>query len=382
MQVKTRYTGLGRMGAVMLASALAACGTESGAEQAVYSSEEHDFRLETVAEGLDRAWALAFLPDGDFLVTEQAGRLLRIEPESGARQAIGGVPEVAAVGQGGLLDVALHPDFADNRWVYFSYAAPGEGGYATRVARGRLSGDALTDLEVLFTAEPFVDGGRHFGSRLLFHDGYLFATFGERGRKDPAQNLGNVLGTLVRLRPDGSIPEDNPFADDSDAHDAIYSYGHRNAQGIALHPETGRVWLHEHGPQGGDEINLPEPGANYGWPETTYGRAYSGERFAPKPPVEGYASPIYHWTPSIAPSGMAFYTGDAFPGWRGDLFVGALKLTHLARLEIEGGEVVAEERLLDDAGMRIRDVREGPDGYLYLLIDANDAPLLRLVPAE
>lgn len=382
MHVKPRYTGLGRMGAVMLASALAACGTESGAEQAVHSSEEHDFRLETVAEGLNRAWALAFLPDGDFLVTEQAGRLLRIEPESGARQAIGGVPEVAAVGQGGLLDVALHPDFAANRWVYLSYAAPGEGGYATRVARGRLSGDSLTDLEVLFTAKPFVDGGRHFGSRLLFHGGYLFATFGERGRKDPAQNLGNVLGTLVRLHPDGSIPEDNPFVDDPDAHDAIYSYGHRNAQGIALHPETGRVWLHEHGPQGGDEINLPEPGANYGWPETTYGRAYSGERFAPKPPVEGYASPIHHWTPSIAPSGMAFYTGDVFSAWRGDLFVGALKLTHLARLEIEDGEVVAEERLLDDAGMRIRDVRQGPDGYLYLLIDGNDAPLLRLVPAE
>lgn len=341
------------------------------------------FRLETVADGFANPWALAFLPGGDYLVTQRSGRLSRVHAD-GSRESCGvyGVPEVAAVNQGGLLDVALHPDFADNGWVYLSYAAAGEGGYATRVARGRLVDHTLEDLEVLITAEPFVGGGRHFGSRLLFHEGHLFVTTGDRGRKAGAQDLTKLHGKVLRLNPDGSVPGDNPFVGDPAAHDAIYSYGHRNPQGIAVHPGTGRIWLHEHGPLGGDEINVLEAGANYGWPETTYGRAYSGERFAPKPPVAGYVSPIHHWTPSIAPSGMAFYTGDDFPAWRGDLFVGALKLTHLARLTLDGREVVSEQRLLNDAGMRIRDVRAGPDGYLYLLVDAGNAPLLRLVPAN
>lgn len=358
----------------VLAAVSAACGKTSDADAPISVGDGRAFRVETVATGFEHPWSLAFLPDGDFLVTERPGRLLRIDPETGAKQSIGGVPEVAAVGQGGLLDIVLHPDFADNRWVYLSYAAAGPGGYATRVGRGRLEENRLTGFEVLFTAEPFVGGGRHFGSRLLFDDeGYLFITTGERGNKESAQDLGKLHGKLIRLHDDGSIPEDNPFVGEPSARDEIYSYGHRNPQGIALHPKTRRVWLHEHGPRGGDEINVPAPGANYGWPETTYGRAYSGFRFAPKPPVEGYVSPIHHWTPSIAPSGMAFY--------RGDLFVGALVLTHLARLELDGEKVVAEEQLLQDAGLRIRDVRAGPDGYLYLLVDADDAPLLRLVPA-
>jgi glucose/arabinose dehydrogenase len=367
-----------------LATGMPACGAEPDTGDApARHGGQHDFRLETVAEGLVHPWSLAFLPDGDFLVTERPGRLLRIDPQNGVGRAIGGLPVVAAVGQGGLLDVTLHPDFADNRWVYLSYAAAGEGGHATRVGRGRLRGDKLADFQVLFTAEPFVSGGRHFGSRLLFDDdGALFVTAGERGRKEHAQDLGKLHGKLIRLHDDGSIPRDNPFVGEPGVREEIYSYGHRNPQGIALHPETRRVWLHEHGPRGGDEINIPEPGANYGWPETTHGRAYSGIRFAPEPPVAGYVSPIHHWTPSIAPSGMAFYTGDIFPEWRGDLFVGALVLSHLARLELDGETVVAEEKLLDEDGWRIRDVRTGPDGYLYLLVDADDAPLLRLMPAD
>ena len=350
----------------------------AGAQAAVAQSP--GFRLETVADGFANPWGLAFLPGGDYLVTQRRGRLSRVHADGDRTCGVYGVPEVAAINQGGLLDVALHPDFADNGWVYLSYAVAGEGGYATRVARGRLVDHTLEDLEVLITAAPFVEGGRHFGSRLLFHEGYLFVTTGDRGQKDSAQDLGKLHGKVLRLDPDGAIPADNPFVDEAGAHDAIYSYGHRNPQGIAVHPGTGRIWLHEHGPLGGDEINVLEAGANYGWPETTYGRAYSGERFAPEPPVAGYVSPIHHWTPSIAPSGMAFYTGDVFPAWRGDLFGGALRMTHLARLTLDGRKVVSEQRFLDDAGMRIRDVREGPDGYLYLLVDAGKAPLLRLVP--
>ncbi|MES1944979.1 glucose sorbosone dehydrogenase [Salinisphaera sp. PC39] len=355
-----------------------ACLLLAGMQAAVAQSP--GFRLETVADGFANPWGLAFLPGGDYLVTERRGRLSRVHADGDRICGVYGVPEVAAINQGGLLDVALHPAFADNGWVYLSYAVAGEGGYATRVARGRLVDHTLEDLEVLITAAPFVEGGRHFGSRLLFHEGYLFVTTGDRGQKDNAQDLGKLHGKVLRLNPDGSIPADNPFVDDPGAHDAIYSYGHRNAQGIAVHPGTGRIWLHEHGPLGGDEINVLEAGANYGWPETTYGRAYSGERFAPEPPVAGYVSPIHHWTPSIAPSGMTFYTGDVFPAWRGDLFVGALRMTHLARLTLDGRKVVSEQRLLDDAGMRIRDVRQGPDGYLYLLVDAGKAPLLRLAP--
>lgn len=360
------------------AVALMACLLLAGMQAAVAQSP--GFRLETVADGFANPWGLAFLPGGDYLVTERRGRLSRVHADGDRICGVYGVPEVAAINQGGLLDVALHPAFADNGWVYLSYAVAGEGGYATRVARGRLVDHTLEDLEVLITAAPFVEGGRHFGSRLLFHEGYLFVTTGDRGQKDNAQDLGKLHGKVLRLNPDGSIPADNPFVDDPGAHDAIYSYGHRNAQGIAVHPGTGRIWLHEHGPLGGDEINVLEAGANYGWPETTYGRAYSGERFAPEPPVAGYVSPIHHWTPSIAPSGMTFYTGDVFPAWRGDLFVGALRMTHLARLTLDGRKVVSEQRLLDDAGMRIRDVRQGPDGYLYLLVDAGKAPLLRLAP--
>lgn len=366
------------LGAVTLVAASACTAGEPPA--GAVTSDEATFRVETVAEGLNQPWSLAFLPDGDRLVTERGGRLLRLS--DGEARTIEGVPEVATVNQGGLLDVALHPDFADNGWIYLSYAAAGDGGYATRLGRARLDDDRLADFEVLFTAEPFVRGGRHFGSRIVFRDGYLFLTAGERGNKEHAQDLDKYHGKLIRLTLDGEIPPDNPFVDQSGARPGIYSYGHRNPQGMIVHPDTGDIWLHEHGPQGGDEVNRIRAGANYGWPLATFGENYGGGRFAPEPPLEGTVSPVHHWTPSIAPSGLALYQGDAFPAWRGDLFAGALKLTHLARLELEDGEVVAEERLLDDAGMRIRDVRNGPDGYLYLLTDGSNGKLLRLMPAD
>lgn len=349
----------------------------------IHLSQHHDFRIEVLFEGLEHPWALAFLPDGRLLVTERPGRLNLLDPRDGSRQPVAGTPEVAAQRQGGLLDVALHPDFTDNGWVYLSYAARQSDGLSTHVGRGRLHDGRLEDFQVLFRAEPGLSRGQHFGSRLLFdREGYLFISLGDHGERDSAQDLGSHMGGLIRLHDDGRIPADNPFVDRKDARPEIYSYGHRNAQGMTLHPDTGAVWLHEHGPRGGDEINLPEAGQNYGWPVTTHGREYHGPRIGPAPPQPGYTSPIHHWTPSIAPSGMAFLQGSAFPKWQGDLFVGALVQRHLQRLRFTGTELVEQERLLEEPGWRIRDVRSGPDGHLYLLPDENPASLVRLVPAD
>jgi glucose/arabinose dehydrogenase len=280
------------------------------------------------------------------------------------------------------LDVALDPEFAANRLVYLSYAAEGAGGNSTRVARARLEGARLEDLEVIFTAEPLVSSSKHFGSRLAFdRQNHLFVTVGERGQDDRAQDLGDHNGSVIRLHPDGSVPADNPFVGRADARPEIYSYGHRNPQGMAVHPESGAVWTQEHGPRGGDEVNLVRPGVNYGWPVITHGIGYSGLPVGEGIHKEGMAQPVHYWDPSIAPSGMAFYTGDAFPEWQGDLFVGALKDQLLARLELDGERVVAEERLLEGAIGRIRDVETGPDGFLYLLTDERDGALYRLEPA-
>jgi glucose/arabinose dehydrogenase len=339
-------------------------------------------RTETLAQGLDHPWAMAFLPGGELLVTERSGQLLRLDPATGERRRLGGVPAVDARNQGGLLDVTLHPDFASNRWVYLTWSGACGPGNATHLGRGRLQGDRLADFETLFVATPCVDSTKHFGSRIVFdRDGYLWVTVGERGQRERAQDLADHNGSVLRLNADGSVPPDNPFTERADARDAIYSYGHRNPQGMARHPDTGRIWLHEHGPRGGDEINLPEAGANFGWPRQTYGREYYGPEIAPDE-VAGIAGPIHQWTPSIAPSGMAFYTGDRFPQWRGDLFVGALALTHLARLQLDGTEVVAEERLLADRGWRIRAVAQGPDEALYVLTDHANGRLVRVTPAE
>ena len=339
------------------------------------------YQVEIVHEGLDHAWGLAFLPDGGMLVSERAGRLNLIR--NGEGQIIEGTPEVFARGQGGLLDVALHPAFEDNGQVYLSYAAECDGGATTHVGRGRLEDERLTDFEVLLVAEPCVGGGRHFGSRLVFDDaGYLFITTGDRGNRDSAQELDSLHGKTLRILDDGRIPDDNPFVGQASAHDAIWSYGHRNAQGMTLHPDTRELWLHEHGPRGGDEINLPQAGANFGWPLATYGQEYVGGSIGEEPPVAGLEAPLHHWTPSPAPSGMAFYTGEAFPDWQGKLFIGALAHRRLLMLTLDGEAVVNEQVLLEDQSWRIRDIRDGPDGYLYLLIDARDAPLVRLMPDD
>lgn len=341
-----------------------------------------DVRTETVADGFDHPWAMAFLPGGDVLVTERSGALLRVDPDNGGRTAIEGVPAVDARNQGGLLDVQLHPDFVENRQVYLTWSGECGPGNATHLGRGRLEGGRLDDFQTLFIATPCVDSTKHFGSRIVFDgSGHLFMTVGERGERDRAQDLGDHNGSVLRLNTDGTIPADNPFVDRDDANDAIYSYGHRNPQGATIHPKTGAVWIHEHGPRGGDEINLPVAGGNFGWPKTTYGREYWGPEIAPDR-LEGTVQPIHYWVPSIAPSGMDFYTGARFPEWQGDLFIGALALTHLARLEMDGTRVVRETRLLDDRGWRIRDVRTGPDGYLYLLTDAGNGRLVRVSPGE
>ncbi|MCW8918280.1 MAG: PQQ-dependent sugar dehydrogenase [Gammaproteobacteria bacterium] len=343
---------------------------------------EPPFRVTVVAQGLEHPWGMAFLPDGGILVSERPGRLRLIEQGRLAPEPIAGLPPIAAEGQGGLLDVALHPRYAENGWLYLSFSARGEGGLGTEVVRGRLRGRRLTGVEPIFKVAKKSHGGRHFGSRLLFdRAGYLYITLGDRGDGARAQRLDDHAGSLVRLHDDGRIPHDNPFIGKTGARPGIFSYGHRNPQGLALHPQTGEVWSHEHGPQGGDEINLIRAGRNYGWPVITYGVNYGwGTKIGEGTHKEGMAQPLHYWNPSIAPSGMTFYSGDKFPQWRGNLFVGALKFQLLARLELDGDRVIREERLLQGELGRIRDVRQGPDGYLYLLTDEQVGRLLRLEP--
>jgi aldose sugar dehydrogenase len=359
------------------------CGSRTeAASPGPIASEQATFGLATVVSGLEHPWGMAFLPGADILITERPGRLRMVRDGVLDPAPIAGMPEVYASGQGGLLDVALDPDFASNRVIYLSYAAAGDGGNSTRVARARLGDGRLEDLTVIFVAEPLVRSSKHFGSRLVFDlQGHLLITVGERGQPDRAQDLGDHNGSVIRLYPDGSVPEDNPFVGVAGARPEIFSYGHRNAQGLAIHPETGVPWLHEHGARGGDEVNVVRPGVNYGWPAITYGIDYSGAPIGEGTHKEGMAQPLHYWVPSIAPSGMAFYDGDAFPEWRGDLFVGALRSEFLARLELDGEQVVAEERLLEGALGRIRDVAVGPDGFLYLLTDESDGGLYRLEPA-
>ncbi len=343
------------------------------------------FILERWIGGLERPWGLAFLPDGRALVTERTGRLRLIENDRLVPEPVAGLPaEVVARGQGGLLDVALDPDFAANGLVYLAYSAGvRDGAMTTRVARGRLEDRALVDLEVLFTGEPWSSGGRHFGSRLAFdRDGLLYVTMGERGDADRAQRIDDHAGAIMRLRPDGSIPADNPFVGTPGASAEIFTYGNRNPQGLAMHPESGQMWAHEHGPRGGDEINVLEPGANYGWPVITHGIGYSYRPIGEGTHKEGMKQPVYFWDPSIAPSGMTFYTGEAFREWQGDLFVGALKDKMLVRLELDGERVVGEERLIAGKIGRIRDVREGPGDDLFVLTDETDGAIWRLSPAD
>lgn len=361
---------------------------EAAAVDAAYDTEKGRIRVQTIVEGLRHPWGLAFLPDGRILVTERDGNL-RLIGGGKVSEPLAGVPEVDTGGQGGLLDVAVDPSFIQSRMVYLSYSEAGDGGNSTAVARGRLSEDGtrLTGVQVIFSQKPKLDSAMHFGSRLVFdRQGHLFITLGERSKaqfRGQAQQLDSHLGKLIRIWPDGSVPEDNPFAGRKDALPEIWSYGHRNAQGAALNPDTGVLWLNEHGPRGGDEINIPEAGKNYGWPVVSYGVNYdgspvgAGQREAP-----GMTGPIHHWTPSIGVSGMAFYTADAMPGWRGDVFVGGLAIPKLVRLERDGDRITGSEDLLEDLALRIRQVVQGPDGALYLLTDESDGEILRVGPAS
>ncbi|HEX2278289.1 MAG TPA: PQQ-dependent sugar dehydrogenase [Candidatus Tectomicrobia bacterium] len=341
-------------------------------------------RTQTIARGLEHPWALAFLPDGRMLVTERPGRLRIVDRDGRISEPLAGVPKVMARGQGGLLDVTLDPRFADNRLVYLAYAEPGEGRTAgTAVARGRLGEGRLEDVRVIYRQQPKVEGANHFGCRLVFaRDGTLFVTQGERfDYRDQAQDLSSGLGKLVRINPDGSVPRDSPFVGRAGARPEIWSYGHRNVQSAALHPQTGQLWIVEHGARGGDELNRPEAGKNYGWPVISYGVHYSGAKIGEGTAKPGLEQPIYYWDPVIAPSGMTFYTGEAFPDWQGSILIGSLRPGLLVRLTLEDGRVAREERYLGDLGARVRDVRQGPDGLLYLLTDSRDGRLLRVMPA-
>lgn len=359
-------------------------GASEGRVLGRFDSEEGPFKLVVLVQGLDHPWGLAFLPDGRLLVTERSGQLRLIENGRLHPDPIKGLPAVSSYGQGGLLDVALHPDFERNRLVYLSYAAAGSGGFGTEVARGRLTGHRLENVEVIFRALPKSGGGRHFGSRLVFaDDGLLYISLGDRGDRPNGQDLSTHAGSIIRVHDDGRVPNDNPFVGKSGARPEIYTYGNRNVQGMTLQPGTGRLWAHEHGPQGGDEVNVITAGTNYGWPTITYGRNYGiGTSIGEGTHKEGLAQPVLQWTPSIAPSGMAFYDGDRFPNWKGNLFVGSLKFEYLARLELDGDRIVHQEQLIKGAIGRIRDVRQGPDGFLYLLSDESDGVLARIEPAS
>jgi glucose/arabinose dehydrogenase len=337
-------------------------------------------RVETIARGLAHPWGLAFLPDGRMLVSERPGRLRVVSRGGGVSAPLVGVPRVFARGQGGLLDVALAPDFAASRWVYLSYAESGPGGAGTAVSRGRLGPAGLQDVQVIFRQVPKVDGTNHFGSRLVFsRDGRLFVTLGDRFKFNPAQDLASHLGKIVRINPDGTAPADNPFAHAQGARPEIWSYGHRNVQGATLHPTTGMLWVHEMGPRGGDELNVPQAGRNYGWPLVSWGRHYDGRAIPSPASRPDIAGSLRQWSPVIAPSGMTFYTGSLFPAWRGSLLIGGLVARGVVRVSLQGQQVTGEERI--SLSQRIRDVRQGPDGAVYVLTDETSGEILRLTPA-
>jgi aldose sugar dehydrogenase len=375
----------------------------AGDDGEVFHSEHHSYRVVTVVDGLQHPWGIAFLPSGDMLVTERGsggddgrpGQLRIVRNGELLPDPVPGLPPIRVGGQGGLLDVVLHPDFESNRLLYLSYSKPNEDDSqgTTAVIRGRYENDRLDDVEEVFEAQAWTGGRGHHGSRIVFdRDGYMFVSIGDRQARPqgdleahPAQDLTNHIGTTVRLHDDGRVPSDNPFVGRDDALPEIWSYGHRNAQGMAVHPETDQVWQNEHGPQGGDELNLIKPGVNYGWPVIGFGVNYG-----PGTPIheavrrEGMEDPVHHWTPSIATSGMMVYTGDRFPRWRGDIFNGGLAGQQLSRVRVEGETAVTVEALVRDMG-RIRDVRQGPDGLIYLAIDDRPGgltPIVRLEPAD
>lgn len=372
---------------VVTALALLACvpqvPAQAGQKSPTPASIPGVLDVETYADSLDRPWGIAFLPDGRLLVTERPGRMRLVARDGTVSAPLAGVPTVLAAGQGGLLDVAVDPNFAKNRTIYFTFSEPGaEGTASTAAARAELGDGRLDNVRVIYSQVPKVRSGAHYGSRIAFaRDGSLFITFGDRNNQRPlVQDLSTGIGKLIRIRPDGSIPRDNPFVGRANTNEAIWSYGHRNLQGVAIHPQTGQLWTVEHGARGGDELNHPEQGKNYGWPIITYGTEYSGlpigDGITAK---EGMEQPVYYWDPVIAPGGMTFYTGDKYPGWQGSLVIGSMNPGALVRLELANGRVVKEERYLGDLGERIRDVQQGPDGYLYVATDNPKGRILRVV---
>jgi aldose sugar dehydrogenase len=370
--------------AVAVVLLLASCSDSTGAQDnaAAIESEQHRFRVVTVARGLENPWGIAFLPNGDILVTERPGRIRLIRGGELRPEPVPGAPSVFTSRQGGLLDLVLHPQFESNRLVYMSYSKPGDAGPTTAVARARFDGARLSNLEDVFVAQARGRGGNHFGSRIVFDGrGMMFVSIGDRGERNRAQSRSDHAGTVIRLHDDGRVPQDNPFAGQDNTRPEIFTYGHRNAQGMALHPESGELWLNEHGPRGGDEINVVRAGRNYGWPVITHGVDYSGAIIAEDTARAGMEQPLLHWTPSIAPSGMIFYTGDRFPNWRGHTFHGALAGQHLRRVVFEGERPVHQESLLQGRA-RIRTVAQSPDGFIYLLTDESNGALLRLEPVE
>ncbi|MEJ2620228.1 MAG: PQQ-dependent sugar dehydrogenase [Candidatus Thiodiazotropha sp.] len=359
------------------------CTDQSLLASELFKTEKQTIGYEVITDQLAYPWSFAFLPDGAILITEKTGNLRYVDAKGNLDpMPIAGLPNIHAHGQGGLLDVALHPQFKTNRSIYLSYAEHKGNRYGTAVMRAKLKNNSLEETEVIFRLSNKTKSRHHFGSRLVFkREGYLFITLGDRGDKSRAQDLSDHAGSIIRLHDDGQIPQDNPFINSSEAKPEIYSFGHRNIQGAAIHPTSGLLWTHEHGPQGGDEINIPRAGHNYGWPVITYGVNYViGTKIGEGTHKAGMEQPIHTWIPSIAPSGMAFYTGDQFPNWKGNLFVGSLKFQQLVRLEVENDLIRHEERLLTGELGRIRDVRQSPDGLLYLVTDEADGKLVKLVP--
>ena len=348
------------------------------------ASERSPFEVTTVANGIERGWGFVFLPDNRLLVTERGGRMRIVGTDGKLSAPLQGLPRIAVAGQGGLLDVTLSPDFANDRLVYFSFAEAGQGGVGTAVARGKLAASALENVQVIWRQQPKVDGGNHFGSRIVFRgDGTMFVTVGDRySHREKVQDLGTTIGKVVRLNPDGSVPSDNPFVNRAGARPEIWSYGHRNVQAATLQPGTRELWTIEHGARGGDELNNPQAGRNYGWPVITYGVDYSGEKIGEGIAKAGMEQPVYYWDPVIAPSGAVFYTGQAFAGWQGNLFVGSMNPGCLVRLELENGRVRRETRYLGELDERIRDVQQGSDGLLYVLTDSNRGSVLKLAPKK
>jgi glucose/arabinose dehydrogenase len=378
-----------------LIAALAACTTHNGQDPTADAvPQDHRYRVVTVAEGFEHPWSIAFLPNGDMLVTERPGRLRIVRNGRLLPEPVPGLPEIRAGGQGGLMEVMPHPDFANNRLLYITYSKPRteDNQRTTAVARGRFENDRLVDVRDIFVADAWTGTGQHFGSKLAFdRNGYLFITIGDRGvspmqnvRQHPAQSVADHIGAIVRLHDDGRVPRDNPFAGRQGARAEIWSYGHRNPQGLVIHPRTGDIWITEHGPQGGDELNLILPGHNYGWPVVGHGVQYGGARIHERHTEEGMTDPVHYWVPSIAVSGLIVYTGDAFPAWRGNLLAGGLAGQTIRRLVMDGQRVAREERIFEGQG-RVRDIRQGPDGFIYIAIDhrgGQPTAVVRLEPVN